>query len=99
MVIRGMSDRTSASIRASCAVLSPGRVTDTAGAAADNHPRHIGQIKILGQALLVQPDAPGPGRVQPALAQDRGELVIGGLVLGAQLQDQEGLGHGRHPQG
>src|SRR6056297_1354862 len=74
------------------------RVTDTAGAAADDHPGIFRQPQVRRQVLLIQPDTVGPRRLQPALAQDRGIFVICRLGFGAQLQNEKGLGHGASPR-
>jgi len=55
----------------------------------------IGELQIGGQRLLIETDAARALGRKPALAQDRGELVVGGFGLGAQLQDEKGLGHRR----
>src|SRR6056297_1967259 len=75
-----------------------GRVADTAGPAADDHPGILGQPQVVGQILLIQPDTMGLRRLQPTLAQDRGIFVIRRLGFGAQLQDEKGLGHGASPR-
>ena len=72
-----------------------GRVADAAGTAADDHPGMIGEAQTPGQRLLIETDAARALGRKPALAQDRGEFVIGGLGFRAQLQDEKGLGHRR----
>ena len=52
------------------------------------------QIKARRQGITLQPEAQSSGWVQPPLVQKRLEFAVGGIILGAQLQDKKRLFHG-----
>ena len=67
------------------------RVGHAAGAATDEDPGIVRQVQIGGQVFTVKPDAAGATGRQAAFAQEGREFLIRRLILGSQLQDQEGL--------
>ena len=71
-----------------------GRRADVERAAADDDRGVVVDID-LGNAAAFDPDAVRRRGIEPAVPDDRRELVVRRVVLGAQLQDQEGfrVGH------